>query len=77
MKMVNNFQMKIVIFTAVKNRCMLQGCGFVMSMQIAEQHAYHNDCRLNICILTESDERQNKKTTHYANTPMHQDNMSV
>ena len=30
MKIVKNFQMKIVIFTAVKNRCMLHGRVFVM-----------------------------------------------
>ena len=26
MKIVKNFQMKIVIFAAVKNRCILHGC---------------------------------------------------
>ena len=30
MKIVNNFQLKIVIFTAVKNRCILHGRVFVM-----------------------------------------------
>ena len=30
MKIVKNFQMKIVIFTAVRNRCMLHGRVFVM-----------------------------------------------
>ena len=30
MKIVNKFQLKIVIFTAVKNRCILNGRVFVM-----------------------------------------------
>ena len=32
MKIVKKFQMKIVIFTAVKNRCILHGRVFVMSI---------------------------------------------
>ena len=31
MKIVKNFQLKIVIFTAVKNRCILNGRVFVMT----------------------------------------------
>ena len=30
MKKVKKFQLKIVIFTAMKNRCILHGCVFVM-----------------------------------------------
>ena len=32
MKIVKNFQLKIVFYTAVKNRCMLDGRVFVISM---------------------------------------------
>ena len=33
-KIVKTFQLKIVIFTAVKNRCILHGCVFVMENDI-------------------------------------------
>ena len=34
MKIVNENQMKIVTLRAVKNRCMLHGCVFVMRRQL-------------------------------------------
>ena len=34
MKIVKTFQLKIVIFTAVKNRCLLHGRVFVMSTNL-------------------------------------------
>ena len=36
MKIVKQFQPKIVIFTAVKNRCMLDGSVFVMEVKVVE-----------------------------------------
>ena len=35
MKIVRTFQLKIVIFTAMKNRCILHGCVFVMYFEKA------------------------------------------
>ena len=35
MKIVKQFQPKIVIFTAVKNRCMLHGRVFVMVLMLS------------------------------------------
>ena len=35
MKIVKTFQMKIVIFTAVNNRCMLHGRVFVMCLVLS------------------------------------------
>ena len=35
MKIIKEIQLKIVIFTAVKNRCILRGCVFVMQ-QVGE-----------------------------------------
>ena len=34
MKIVKQFQLKIFIFTAVKNRCILHGCVFVMKTHL-------------------------------------------
>ena len=38
MKIVKKFQLKIVIFTAVKNRCMLHGRVFVMGSKECSSH---------------------------------------
>ena len=45
MKIVTKFQPKIVIFTAVKNRCILHGCVFVINpyVTIGLSHPYHFD----------------------------------
>ena len=40
MKIVKKFQPKIVIFTAVKNRCMLHGRVFVMKHTLVSQTAH-------------------------------------
>ena len=34
MKIIKQFQLKIVIFTAVKNRCLLHGRVFVMTLSL-------------------------------------------
>ena len=36
MKIVKTFQLKIAIFTDVKNRCMLHGCVFLTGLKLGE-----------------------------------------